>query len=42
MSRINIELPEELHKKAKVYCAEKGITLIELVTKAVEEALKRK
>jgi predicted HicB family RNase H-like nuclease len=42
VGRINIELPEELHKNAKVFCAEKDITLIELINKAVEEKLKKK
>ena len=42
MGRINIEIAEELHKKAKVECALKGITLIEFIQKAIEEELKKK
>ncbi|MEM4756137.1 MAG: hypothetical protein QW594_03310 [Candidatus Woesearchaeota archaeon] len=41
MGRINIELPDETHKKAKVHAAMRGITLITLVTEAIEEKLKR-
>jgi len=42
MGRVNIELPEELHKLAKVFCAENGITLIEFIKQAIEEKLKKK
>jgi hypothetical protein len=41
MSRVNIEIPDELHKKAKVACAVNSITLIDFINKAVEDRLKR-
>lgn len=41
MGRVNIEIPDEVHKKVKVACAVSSITLIEFVNKAVEEKLKR-
>ena len=42
MGRINIEIPADVHRKAKVYCAENGITLIEFIAKAIEEKLRKK
>ena len=39
MTRVNIELPEELHKKIKVICAMQDITIKELVAEAMEKAL---
>jgi predicted HicB family RNase H-like nuclease len=42
MARVNIEVPDELHKKSKVACAIKGITLIEFINQAIDEKLKRK
>jgi len=41
MPRINIELPPEIHKKAKVAAAMKEITLIQYVTEALAEKLKK-
>jgi hypothetical protein len=41
MGRINIELPEELHKKLKVVCALKGITIKEYIISAVESELSK-
>ena len=41
MPRINIELPADIHKKAKIAAAMKEITLIEYVTEALAEKLKR-
>jgi predicted HicB family RNase H-like nuclease len=41
MSRVNIEIPDELHKKVKVACAVNSKTLIEFVNEAIEEKLKR-
>jgi len=41
MTRINIEIPEELHKKAKIRCAMEGISLIQLINKAVENKVKK-
>lgn len=42
MARVNIEVDDEVHKKAKVACAIKGITLIEFINQAIDEKLKRK
>jgi predicted HicB family RNase H-like nuclease len=42
MGRVNIEIPDEVHKKMKVVCAMRGITLIEFINEALEEKLKRK
>ena len=41
MTRINIEIPEELHKKAKIKCAMEGTSLIQLINKAVENKVKK-
>ena len=40
MGRINIELDEELHRKAKSISALKGLTLFEYINKAIEEKLR--
>jgi hypothetical protein len=42
MARVNIEIPDELHKKVKVACAVKEKTLIEFINEAVAEKLKEK
>ena len=46
MGNINIEISEELHKKAKVHCAMNSINLkdyiIRLLEKKVEEEEKKK
>jgi len=41
MGRVNIEIPDELHKQAKVFCAANSITLIQLINQAIEDRLKR-
>jgi len=41
MGRVNIEIPDEVHKKIKVACAVNSITLIEFINQAVEERLAR-
>ena len=41
MGKVNIEIPDEVHKKIKVACAVNSITLIEFINNAVEEKLKR-
>ena len=40
MGRVNVEIVEELHKKMKVACAMKDLTIIEFINKAIEEKLK--
>jgi hypothetical protein len=42
MVRVNIEIPDEIHKRVKVACAFKEKTLIEFVNEAVAEKLKEK
>ena len=41
MTNINIEIPDELHKKAKVKCAVDEISIKDFVIKAIEEKLKK-
>ena len=41
MTRVNIEIDIELHKKAKVACALNSKTLIQFINEAIEEKLKR-
>ncbi len=42
MTNVNIELPEELHKKLKVVCALDSITIKEYIVKTLEEKLKKR
>lgn len=42
MTNINIEIPDELHKKVKIKCAVDEMTLKEFIVRAVEEKLKQK
>ncbi len=42
MGRINIELEDELHKRAKSISALKGIALMEFINQALVESVKRK
>ena len=41
MGRINIEIPEDIHRRVKAVSALKGTTLIEYINQSVEEKLKR-
>ena len=41
MARVNIELKDEIHRKAKINSAIKGITLISYINKSIEEKLKK-
>ena len=41
MTNININIPEELHKKAKQKALDKDITLKELIIKSIEEKIKK-
>ena len=41
MGRINIELKDEIHRKAKINSAMKDITLIKYINNAIEEKLKK-
>jgi len=40
MVNVNIEIPDELHKKAKIKCAMCDITLKEFIIKALEEKIR--
>jgi predicted HicB family RNase H-like nuclease len=42
MGRVNIEIPEELHREMKVACASNSITVIEFIKKAIEDKLKKR
>ena len=37
MGNINIELPEELHKKAKIYCAMNSTSIKDFIIKSLEK-----
>jgi len=37
MTNINIELPDDLHRKLKVHAAEKGITLKDYINEVLKE-----
>ena len=39
--RLNIQVPQSLHSSIKMYAAEKGISIQELVIGAVNEAMKK-
>lgn len=39
MVNINIELPEDLHKKTKIVCAMEGISLKDFVINALNKSL---
>lgn len=39
MTNINIEIPDEVHKKAKIVAAIEGITLKELINEAIAEKI---
>lgn len=41
MVNINIEIPDEIHKKAKLKSVVEDITLKEFIIKALEEKLKK-
>jgi predicted DNA binding CopG/RHH family protein len=41
MGRINIEIPENVHKKLKIRCITKGITIIGYINKLLEEELEK-
>ena len=41
MGRINIELPEELHKKLKVVCAMKGMTIKDYIISTLESEISK-
>jgi predicted HicB family RNase H-like nuclease len=42
VGRVNIEIQDALHKKAKIACAMKEKTLIEFINEAIAEKLKEK
>ena len=40
MVNINLEVPDEVHKKIKILSAIQGIPIKELIVKALEESVK--
>ncbi len=42
MTRVNIEIPDELHKKIKVSCAMKQTTIKEYIKDVLEKRLRDK
>lgn len=40
MTRVNIELPEELHKQIKIISATEGVSLKQFINKIIEDKLK--
>ena len=41
MTRVNIEIEDELHKKAKLYSLMHNLTLIEYINEAISEKVER-
>ena len=41
MGRINIEIPDDIHRRAKSVSALKGVTLFDYINLAIQEKLKR-
>jgi len=41
MTNINIEIPDDLHKKIKIQCAVEEMTLKEYIIKALESKIKK-
>ena len=41
MTRVNIEVDDELHKKAKLVSVSEGKTLIQFINEAIEEKVKK-
>jgi predicted HicB family RNase H-like nuclease len=42
MTNINIEIPDELHRKVKIQCAIEEMTLKDFIALALEEKTKKK
>jgi len=42
MTNINIEIPDDLHKKVKIKCAIDEVTLKDFIIKTLEEKIKKK
>ena len=41
MGRVNIEIPDNAHRKMKSVCALKGLTIIDYINEALKEKLNR-
>ena len=41
MGRINIEIPEELHRKMKAHCALNDITIIDFINDSLKKRIKK-
>jgi hypothetical protein len=42
MTNVNIEIPDELHKKLKIQCAVEEKTLRDYIVQSLEDRLKKK
>lgn len=41
MKRFTLDLPEEFHRQLKIYCAENGLKMADVIRKLVEDFLKK-
>jgi hypothetical protein len=41
MGHVNMLIPDEIHKKMKVVCAQKEMTIIDFINSALREKLSR-
>jgi len=42
MTNVNIEIPDELHKKMKIQCAIEEITIKDFIIRTLDEKIKKK
>lgn len=40
MKRFTVDLPDEFHRQLKIYCAENGLKMADILRKLVEDFLK--
>jgi plasmid stability protein len=41
MKHVNLPLPDDLHKKLKIHCAESGQTMVDVLRNLTEDYLKK-
>ena len=41
MTRVNIDLPDDMHKQAKFTCVLRDSTLIEYINRAIDDKIKK-
>jgi hypothetical protein len=39
VKRLTVDIPEELHRKFKVYCIEKGVNMADVIREMIEERI---